>query len=114
MSAEFLTDFSAWLASAATLTFGTDIVCCQFGQGLGVQSYVNNTGGSDRGVRPTMPLTLQVMTKGSGPREAIARAMQLYDAIYPPPQRQPRRMVDLSADWPMTSGMWCSTYRYEQ
>ncbi len=73
--------------------------CGQFSQDTKLQSCINFTGGAARGQRPTMPATLQVLTQGPSLAPAMARAMQLYNALYPPPNRLPCRMVTLSADW---------------
>jgi hypothetical protein len=99
MSADFLTDFCQWLATQASLAYGTQIVRYQFGQGKGVQTYITQTGGADRNISPVEPVTLQVMTKGAGPLAAMERARRIYNAIYPPPARLPVRMAVLSEDW---------------
>ncbi len=103
MSDSLEDDLAAWLADGATLALGEDLFVSTLPESPVLATAVRSTGGPDRAFSPLQPATFQVLSRAAGYAAARARAIALYDVVYPPPERVPARNVDLSDDWLVTA-----------
>lgn len=90
---------AGWIASAAGLTAGDDLFVGRGPQDAVDCVIVRETGGPSHAYGPGLAVTLQLTARAADPIDARALAWQCYDALYPAPERYPRRNVDLSATW---------------